>query len=381
MGIQKVAVLKSFLEVMVAKKGSHLFLSSGTMPSIKIGSDFVQLGKHLLSSDDTHEMARQIMSDEQAVLFSSTSEIDLVVDTPRLGRFSVNVFKQRNKVAMVFKIVKTQIPSCDYLGIPHPLKSLCLARGGLLFFCGRDSDTKTAAIAALIDHRNRNEAGHIVTLEEPISYVHPHQLSIVSQREIGIDTPTFLSGIESSSRQAPDMLFIGDVENQKTVERAISLSQAGCLCLISLNTENSEHAVDRLFSLFPQELHQQLYMDLSLHTEAIFAIKEEGDGNTSVDMLLSSPVVKKLLQQRVVDEVEEEVEKLVRSDSKSVHIAFKNALSASELKSKQIAPANSASSPLQPGRARPVSSQNDLGWEVEPIVENIADKRVSKKSA
>ena len=387
-------MLKDFLKLVVEKEGSHLYFSPGSMPSMKLNSGLIRLGSKVLTAADTDEISSQIMNDAQVAAFAKNAEIDLVVDMPRLGRFSVNVFKQRNQTAMVFRRVKTKIADCKELDIPKPLRSLVLNDQGLILLCGNTSEEKMATLAALVDHRNSNKAGHIVTIEEPISYVHEHKQSIVNQREVGVDTACYADALNNAMRQEPDMLVIGDVRDRETMQYALSFAQSGNLCIACLPTDSPEQAIERIVRFYPADQHEQLRSELSLNTLALVSQGSSSNSNSSssIELLMASPLVKDLIRQGESHKIEKVVNATLRSGTKSfdsiLHTLFENRQTQEALVAKR--PSSTAihrsktDAPTDRTTDRSVSAfspENDLGWAVEPLQEESKRKTEKKRIA
>ena len=315
-------MLKDFLKLLVEQNGSNLYLSPGSMPSIKLQGELVQVGKRILSPEDTKQFALKLLARDQAVALETLPEIELAVDEPRVGRFRVNIFKQRNQISLVFTAIKTDIPSCASLRIPEHVQELALAESGLLLFTGSRVTDKASTLAALIDHRNSLRAGHILTIEQPIEFVHKHKHSIINQREIGSDTPSFEHGLEQAIRQAVDVLVIGEINSQETMQRIIGFAQSGQLCFASLHADTVEQALERIISMFPPDQHQQLYFDLSLHTNAIISQRMtptvKDNLAQTVDLLPASPLVKDLIKAGQSHKIQKIAEAAVRSSSKTL---------------------------------------------------------------
>ncbi|NND81656.1 MAG: Flp pilus assembly complex ATPase component TadA [Gammaproteobacteria bacterium] len=293
-------MLKNFLSLLVEKKGTNLFLSPGSLPSIKLGGELVQVGKRILTPEDTREMALKLLNRDQVAEFDALSELDLAVDEPRVGRFGVNIFKQRNNIAMVFRMIRAEIPSCKDLGLPKNIRSLVNSRQGLIFLTGSQATSKATTLAALVDQRNSTKAGHILTLESPIEFVHKHKHCIVNQREIGSDTPSFEQGINHATRQAPDMLIVGHIDSHEVMHSVLQFVLSGRLCIVALHADNPAQAIDRIINMYPTEQHQQLYLDLSLCTTAVLAQRltpnSKDDKAQTIDVMSTSPVIKDLIK-------------------------------------------------------------------------------------
>lgn len=369
-------MIKNFLELLIEKKGSHLYLSPGSLPSIKIDGQLVKLGNKVLTEADTAELAEKMMKPEQGSTFNAQNEIDLAIDRPRVGRFSVNIFRQRNQVALVFRVVKSAIPTCKALGIPQQLKALAMADSGIILVAGAKTSGKAAVVASLVDQRNSSKEGHIITVEEPIEFVHQHKRSIVNQREVGLDTPSYRAALQSASRQGPDVIVIGEIRNRETMQHAIDFAQAGHLCIASLHAENAEQTLDRIISFFPEERHDQLYMELSLNILAMVyerpAPTEKDEHATTLDFLMSSSLVKDLIRGGNSHKIKKIIEAAERSNSNlfdsMLYRLFEEKRSHRRSLIINQQPATVATPAAVANTSTPAAGK-DLGWEVEPFSE------------
>lgn len=378
-------MIKDFLKLVVEKEGSHLYFSPGSMPSMKLNKELIRLGSKVLTAKDTNEIAKQMMSDAQSASFVNKAEIDLVIDMPRLGRFSVNVFKQRNQTAMVIRLVKTKIADCAELNIPKPLRDLILNEHGLILLCGTASEEKMATLAALVDHRNSNKTGHIVTIEEPISYVHEHKKSIINQREVGVDTACYADALSNARRQEPDMLVISDIPDRETMQSVFSFAQSGNLCIACLPTDSPEQAIERIVRFYPPEQHEQLRLELSLNTLVLVSQNSSPNGSSppSVELSMATPIVKELIRQGKSHKIEKVVNAAVLNGATSFDSILHNFFKARQTQEKSI-PGQSlprgdyqAKQEMPLEQAESFSPENDLGWAVEPLTDE--SKRKTKK--
>jgi twitching motility protein PilU len=301
------------LKMMIEKDGSDLFLTTGAPPSIKAYGKLIPLLDKKLPKGMVKNIAYQIMSEEQIRDFEKNPEMNLAISNSDIGRFRVNIFKQRGEVALVARNIKTEIPSASSLGIPPILNDLVMQKRGIVLFVGGTGSGKSTSLAALIDHRNKNSEGHIITIEDPIEFIHPHQKSILNQREIGIDTNSYEEALQNALRQAPDVILIGEIRSRETMEHALAFAETGHLCLSTLHANNANQALDRIINFFPEERHQQLFMDLSLNLQGFVSQRLipsiDGKRIAAIEILLGSPRVCDLIKQGKVLEIKEVMEK------------------------------------------------------------------------
>jgi twitching motility protein PilU len=304
---------KDLLKIMIAKEGSDLFLTADAPPSIKAFGHMVPLGSQVLPAGTVEKIAAQLMTPEQARAFEKDPELNIALSEPDVGRFRINIFKQRGQLAMVARHIKTDIPSCDQLGLPDTLKNLVMSKRGLVMFVGGTGSGKSTSLAALIDYRNQNSDGHIITVEDPIEFIHPHKKSIVSQREVGVDTASYEAALKNTLRQAPDVILIGEIRSQDTMEHALAFAETGHLCLSTLHANNANQALDRIINFFPEERHKQLFLDLSLNLRGLVSQRlipsVDGRRAAAFEILLGTPRVCDLVKQGKVDEIKEVMEK------------------------------------------------------------------------
>lgn len=302
-------MLKALLKLIVEKDGSDLYLSSGVQPSIKAQGTLFKVGKKKLTAEDVEKIGLEIMNDEQAKAFELKPEMNLAIDEPDIGRFRVNIFRQRNDMALVLRVIKTELPNYKKLGLPENLTELVMSKRGLIIFVGGTGSGKSTSLAALIDFRNDTHAGHIITIEDPIEFVHEHKKSIVNQREVGVDTESYEDALENTLRQAPDVILIGEIRNRETMEHALAFAETGHLCLSTLHANNADQALDRIINFFPEERHKQLYLDLSLNMRGIISQRlvptVDGGRCAAIEILLGSPRIKDLIKDGKVNEIKE----------------------------------------------------------------------------
>jgi len=305
-------MLKALLKLIVEKDGSDLYLSSGVQPSMKVQGKLYKIGKQALSGADVGKIALEVMDVEQAKAFEKKPEMNLAIDEAGIGRFRVNIFRQRNDVAMVIRVIKTDLPNYKTLGLPEKLTQLVMAKRGLMIFVGGTGSGKSTSLAALIDHRNQTHAGHIITIEDPIEFIHPHKQSIVNQREVGVDTDSYQDALENTLRQAPDVILIGEIRSRETMEHALAFAETGHLCLSTLHANNADQALDRIINFFPEERHKQLFTDISLNLQGIISQRliptVDGGRAAAVEILTGSPRMKDLIKAGKVTEIKEAME-------------------------------------------------------------------------
>jgi twitching motility protein PilU len=284
------------LRLMVEKGASDLFVTAGVPPSMKVNGQVVPVTKNPLSPEKTRELVLSVMTDKQRVEFSDTQECNFAVSARGIGRFRCSAFHQRNLAGMVLRRIETRIPRVEELGLPDVIKKLAMTKRGLVIFVGATGTGKSTSLAAMIGHRNRNTKGHIISIEDPIEFIHQHEGSIVTQREVGIDTDSFEVALKNTLRQAPDVIMIGEVRTKETMEYAMTFAETGHLCLATLHANNANQALDRIMHFFPHERQRQLWMDLSLNLKGIVAQQlvptPDGQGRKAViEVLLNSPLV------------------------------------------------------------------------------------------
>lgn len=305
--------LNDLLKMMIEKEGSDLFLTTGASPSIKAFGKLIPLVDKKLPKGLVKQIAYSIMSEDQIKEFEVSPEMNLAIDNPEIGRFRVNIFKQRGEVGIVARNIKTEIPSAESLGLPPILSDLIMQKRGIILFVGGTGSGKSTSLAALIDHRNKNSDGHIITVEDPVEFIHPHQKSIVNQREVGIDTNSYEEALQNTLRQAPDVILIGEIRSRETMEHALAFAETGHLCLSTLHANNANQALDRIINFFPDERHKQLFLDLSLNLQGFISQRliptKDGKRVAAFEILLGTPRVCDLIKQGKVLEIKEVMEK------------------------------------------------------------------------
>lgn len=272
------------------------------------------------------KIAYQIMNDDQIAEFEKNPEMNLAIADPDIGRFRVNIFQQRGELGIVARNIKTEIPDAASLGLPPVLSDLIMSKRGIILFVGGTGSGKSTSLAALIDHRNKNSDGHIITIEDPVEFVHPHQGCIVNQREVGVDTNSYEEALKNTLRQAPDVILIGEIRSQETMEHALAFAETGHLCLSTLHANNANQALDRIINFFPDERHKQLFLDLSMNLVALVSQRliptVDGKRAAAIEILIGTPPVCDLIKQGKVMEIKEVMEKSEQQGMKTFDSAL-----------------------------------------------------------
>jgi twitching motility protein PilU len=296
---------------MVKINASDLYITVDAPPMFRVEGITSPWGDRRYTPEETEALASSVMSQSQRAYFSRRLEMDLAISYPNLGRFRVNLFRQRGFYGLVFRQIKLHINTIDDLGLPQIFKNLAMTTRGLVVVAGRTGSGKSTTLAAIIDHRNTNAPGHIVTVEDPIEFVHFHKMSIVTQREIGIDTHGYASALKHTLRQAPDVILIGEIRDMETMAAAIDYAETGHLCLGTLHANNANQAIERIMNFFPPERHLQIYLQLSLNLKAIISQRlipsVDGTRVAAVEILLDSPRVKDLIHKAEIDTLKEAI--------------------------------------------------------------------------
>ncbi len=288
------------LSMMLSKKGSDLFITAGFPPAMKIDGKLTPATSQLLTQQHTQELARSIMNDKQAAEFEASKECNFAINPAGIGRFRVNAFVQQGRVGLILRTITTTIPRFDDLKLPSVLKDVALTKRGLVLFVGGTGSGKSTSLASMIGHRNENSYGHIITIEDPVEYVHPHINCIMTQREVGVDTDSWEAALKNTLRQAPDVILIGEIRDREVMEHAIAFAETGHLAMGTLHANSANQALDRIINFFPEDRRQQLLMDLSLNLRGIVAQRliplKDGKGRAAaVEIMLNSPLISDLI--------------------------------------------------------------------------------------
>ncbi|MGD2081745.1 MAG: PilT/PilU family type 4a pilus ATPase [Chromatiales bacterium] len=298
-----------FLELMVERQASDLYFNGGAPVNIKVEGVTEPVDGPELTPVQVKELAYSLMSDDQMKVFEEELEMDLGVTVKNIGRFRINVYRQRGEVALVVRYIRSRIPGIEELNLPPLLNDLVMEPRGLILVVGPAGSGKSTTLAAMIEHRSRNRSGHILTIEDPVEYLHGHHRSVISQREVGFDTLSYPAALRRAMRQAPDVILIGEIRDRETMEQAISYANTGHLCLSTLHATNANQTLDRIINFFPDSAHHQLFMDLALNLTAIISqrlvIGRDGARLPAVELLLNSPYVSELIQRGEVQTIRE----------------------------------------------------------------------------
>lgn len=288
-----------YLKLMAEKNASDIFFCTGTEPQIKIEGVIRPVGQQKLAPGDVQDMADALMSEEQAQEFDKVMEMNFAVPLKGVGRFRVNIFRQRGEVSIVIRYIQTKIPHFEEMNLPPVLGDVIMEKRGLVLVVGATGSGKSTSLAAMIGYRNRNSSSHILTIEDPLEFIHNHEKSIVQQREVGIDTLTYENALKNALREAPDVILIGEIRDMETMKHAISYAETGHLCLATLHSNNANQTMDRILNFFPEVAHRQLLMDLSLNLRAIISQRllptKEGKRVPAVEVMLNSPFIAELI--------------------------------------------------------------------------------------
>ena len=307
---QALKFIHELLKAMLAKKGSDLFLTAGFPPAMKIDGRMTPVSQSSLSPMHTGEMARSIMTDKQAAEFEATKECNFAISPSGIGRFRVNAFMQQGRVGIVMRTITTEIPKFEDLNLPVVLKDVAMTKRGLVILVGGTGSGKSTSLAAMVGYRNENSYGHIVTIEDPVEYVHEHRNCVITHREVGVDTDNWQAALKNTLRQAPDVILIGEIRDRETMDFAIAFAETGHLCMSTLHANSASQAMDRIINFFPEERRPQLLMDLSLNLKAFIAQRligrKEGKGRVAaIEVMLNSPLMADLIFKGEVTEIKD----------------------------------------------------------------------------
>lgn len=299
-----------YFRLMADKEASDMFFCTGTEPHIKIQGAIRPVGTKKLAPGDVKEMAYSMMSEDQAAEFEKTMEMNFAVPLQGVGRFRVNIFRQRGEYSIVIRFIQTKIPLFEDMNLPQELGDLVMEKRGLILVVGATGSGKSTTLASMIGHRNRNSSSHILTIEDPLEFVHHHERSIVQQREVGIDTLSYENALKNALREAPDVILIGEIRDMDTMKHAINYAETGHLCLATLHSNNANQAIDRIINFFPEALHRQLFMDLSLNLRGIISqrLLPTIDGSArvpAVEIMLNTPYISELINKGEVGSIKD----------------------------------------------------------------------------
>jgi twitching motility protein PilU len=302
--------IHALLVLMSEKKASDLFITVGKQPSIKVDGTIYPIGKKKLLPEDTRELILGAMNQSQRAELETVKEANFAISAPKVGRFRASAFIQRDTIGMVVRRIVSDIPTPDELFLPQILKDVVMQKRGLVLFVGATGTGKSTSLAALIKYRNLNSSGHIITIEDPLEYIHNHEGCIVTQREVGLDTESYEIALKNTLRQAPDVILIGEIRSRETMQHAITFAETGHLCLSTLHASNANQAIDRILHFFPEEMHRQIFMDLSLNLRGIVAqqLVKRADGKgryAAVEILLNTPLASDLIRKGEVHKLKE----------------------------------------------------------------------------
>ena len=297
---QAIKYMRDLLRLLVEKKGSDLFITVDFPPAMKLDGKVTPVSKTKLTSENTKALTHAIMNDRQLKEFEATKECNFAIAPAGIGRFRVNSFVQQGCAGMVLRMIETQVPTMDNLGLPVVLKEVVMAKRGLVIMVGGTGSGKSTSLAAMINHRNENSYGHIITIEDPIEYVHPHKNCIVMQREVGVDTDDWAIALKNTLRQAPDVILLGEIRDRQTMEFGLAFAETGHLAMATLHANSANQAIDRIINFFPEERHQQLFMDMSLNLKAVISQrllkKRDGKGRVAaIEIMLNTPLIADLV--------------------------------------------------------------------------------------
>ena len=311
---QATKFMHDLLRLMLSKNGSDLFITADFPPAFKIDGKMTPVSNQPLTSQHTIELARAIMNDKQAAEFEATKECNFAISPGGLGRFRVSAFVQQGRVGMVLRTITTTIPKLEDLGVPEVLKEVAMTKRGLVIMVGATGSGKSTTLAGMIGYRNENSYGHIITIEDPVEYVHPHKNCIVTQREVGVDTEDWGAALKNTLRQAPDVILIGEIRDRETMDYAVAFAETGHLCLATMHANSSNQALDRIINFFPEERRGQLLMDLSLNLKAMISqrlvpLRDTKGRCAAVEVMLNSPLISDLIFKGEVHEIKEIMKK------------------------------------------------------------------------
>jgi twitching motility protein PilU len=378
-----------YLTVLARNDGSDLYLSTGAPPCAKFHGKLKPLEQETLQPGVIQDIAYSVMDAEQVKEFEQDLEMNLAYTISGVGRFRINIFKQRNEISIVARNIVTEIPNADALGLPEVLKEVVMSKRGLVLFVGGTGSGKSTSLAALIDHRNANAGGHIITIEDPVEFVHKHKKSVINQREVGVDTRSYRAALKNTLRQAPDVILIGEIRDRETMEHALAFAETGHLCISTLHANNANQALDRIINFFPEERRIQLLNDLSLNMRAFVSQRliptVDGKRAAAIEILLGSPTVSELILRGDIEGIKEVMEKsqgmgmqtfdtalfnLHKAGKISLDEAIKNADSANNLRLKiKLNDSNGGQAPETPAKTDSMMTSSGIELSLEEIKE------------
>ena len=311
---QATKFINDLLKLMVSRNGSDLFITADFPPAIKVDGRVTKVSPQPLNAQHTLALTRSIMNDKQVAEFERTKESNFAISPPNVGRFRVNAFVQQGKVGLVLRTIPATLPTIDGLGVPQVLKEISLSKRGLCILVGATGSGKSTTLAAMVDWRNENSWGHIITVEDPVEFVHAHKNCVVTQREVGLDTDSWEAALKNTLRQAPDVILMGEIRDRETMEHAVAFAETGHLCLATLHANSANQALDRIINFFPEERRNQLLMDLSLNMKALISQrlipKQDGKGRVAaVEIMINSPLISDMIFKGEVTEIKEIMKK------------------------------------------------------------------------
>ncbi len=311
---QATELIHNLLRGMLSKKASDLFVTANFPPAFKVDGKMTPVSSQVLTAQHTQELARSIMNDRQAAEFETTHECNFAISPPGIGRFRVNIFMQQQRVGMVLRTITTKIPDLDELEMPPVLKDIVMTKRGLVILVGATGSGKSTTLAAMLGHRNQNSYGHIITIEDPVEFVHQHNQCIITHREVGVDTDSWSAALKNTLRQAPDVILIGEIRDRETMEYAVAFAETGHLCMATLHANSANQALDRIINFFPEERREQLLMDLSLNIKAFISQrlipKKDSAGRVAaIEILLNSPLISDLIFKGEVHQIKDVMSK------------------------------------------------------------------------
>jgi twitching motility protein PilU len=324
------------LKVVVEQGASDLFITAGLPPSIKVNGKMMPMSKTPLTAEQSREMVHSTMTEAQVQEFESERECNFAIHSATAGRFRVSSFYQRNFAGMVLRRIETHIPSCDDLKLPEVVKQLAMTKRGLIIFVGATGTGKSTSLAAMIGHRNENSKGHIITIEDPIEFIHEHRGCMVTQREVGVDTPSFDVALKNTLRQAPDVIMIGEIRTRETMDYAVAFAETGHLCLATLHANNANQALDRIINFFPADRQQQVWMDLSLNLRGMVAQQlipavDGKERRAAIEVLINTPLVSDTIRKGDVHLIKEIMSKSTEQGMQTFDQALYQLYSAGEI--------------------------------------------------